>query len=67
MAPKSSEEDSQSRERTATTTEGDGRRDGKEEEVIFNRNGLAMKVAGPFLLKRKVYDYCCAISINKNH
>ena len=43
------------------------RRDGNEEEVIFNRNGLAMKVAGPFLLKRKVYDYCCAISINKNH
>ena len=32
------------------------RRDGKEEDVIFNRNGLAMKVAGPFLLKRKVYD-----------
>ena len=48
MAPKSSEEDSQSRERTATTTEGDGRRDGKEEEVIFRGSGLAYCKVGPF-------------------
>ena len=39
-------------EMTATATEGDGRRDGKEEEVIFNRGGLATEVAGPFLLKK---------------
>ena len=34
-------------------TEGSGRRDGKEEEVIFNGNGLATYVAGPFLLKKR--------------
>ena len=39
---------------TATATEGGGRRDGKEEEVIFNRGGLATDVAGPFLLQKVV-------------
>lgn len=29
------------------------RRDGKEEEVIFNGSGLATYVAGPFLLKKR--------------
>ena len=31
-----------------------GRRDGKEEEVIFNGSGLATYVAGPFLLKKVI-------------
>ena len=40
--------------RTSTATEGSGRRDGKEEEVIFNGSGLATYVAGPFLLKKVI-------------
>lgn len=36
---------------TATATEGGGR-SGKEEEVIFNRGGLAIEIAGPPLLKK---------------
>lgn len=35
--------------RTTTATKSSGRRDGKEEEVIFNGSGLATHVAGPFL------------------
>ena len=43
-----SAKDSQSGEGTTTATEGSGRRDGKEEEVIFNRDGLATMWQGHF-------------------
>ena len=56
-----SAKDSQSGEGTTTATKGSGRRDGKEEEVIFNGSGLATYVAGPFLLKKRnerLYNRC---------
>ena len=40
-----------------TPTKSSGRRDGKEEEVIFNGSGLATYVAGPFLLKKVSMAY----------
>ena len=53
MASQASAEDSQLEKRTTTATKSSGRRDGKEEEVVFNGSGLATYVAGPFLLKKR--------------